>query len=88
MNIADIVVDTVKELTGSEISGDTLVSCPHTEYFGKIQSLLDETDPKDVLNYLLLRHILDLVPATTAEMRMFQLEFNSIRTGITVPPAR
>ena len=88
VNIVDVIVETVRELAGYELEDDTVISCPFPEYFGKIQALLDEADPRDVLNYLMMRHIMDMAPATTAEMRAYELQFKSIRTGVINPPPR
>ena len=77
------------QLTGVEVTEETVLVLESLGYFGRIGALLDQIPKRVLANYLVLRHVLDLAGATTDKMRQLQGETdlqNSLLYRLTVLP--
>ena len=62
------------QLTGVEVTEETVLVVESLGYFGRIGALLDQIPKRVLANYLVLKHVLDLAGATTDKMRQLQGE--------------
>ncbi len=80
--------EAVKTLTGVKIDGDYPVVVLHREFFRRITRLLDETPTETLLNYLVLKIMLDYAPATTDQMKRLHRIFAAVPDGVAGEPPR
>lgn len=87
IDLADVVVKSMNVL-GQNISDETLVSAPQSKYFKNVSRILGRTSHEVIVDYLVLKKMVDFSGATTSIMRKINLAYKSARTGIEVPPPR
>lgn len=73
---------------GHNVTDDTFVSAPHSSFFRNISRILGSTDKRTVINYLVMKKLVDFAGATTSTMRRINLAYQSAKTGIDVPAPR
>ena len=75
------------ELSGLEVTEETVLVIESPGYFVRIGALLDQIPKRVLANYLVLRHVVDLAGATTDKMRQLQGETdfqNSLLYRLTI----
>ena len=78
----------IKDTANVDLKEDTELIVSHPIYFGNLTKILDETPLEDIANYLTFGEMVTLSRATTDIMRQLDIQFQSIFTGMTIPPPR
>ena len=67
---------------------EDVLNVPHMDYFKQLDTLLSEIPPNDLEHYLTFREFINLVPATTTQMRSLFHQWNAINGASAIPSPR
>ena len=73
---------------GHNITDATFVSAPHSTFFRNVSRILGSADKRTVVNYLVMKKLVDFAGATTSIMRKINLAYQAAKTGIDIPEER